>query len=152
MADETTEIELTDHNEILFRQVVTAWMREGLPMSVAFKPTPKDKLKLSTDRERATPQTSFERYEKAIGCAPDSTWGIRVGEVLEAHLELAADRQQDSKVVVIDDANLGGNHEDHASLLFPAPDVTSSQLRKTHERLGKELKRKAINHGVQYRP
>ncbi|MCP2048183.1 UNVERIFIED_ORG: hypothetical protein J3D58_002255 [Paenarthrobacter nicotinovorans] len=147
MTDRVEVTMLDDRNEVLRRQVVDAWTADGIPMSVAFIPTPKDARKLSTDRERASAQDSFERYERTTGTAPNATWGISVGEILDANQVLDEERREAGKLCVIDDANKDGNHEDHASVCFPDMPISKNQERKSYERMGKDLKRVAIERG-----
>lgn len=147
MTEEVELVELEDRKEILRRQVVETWTKDGVPMSVAFVPTPKDERKLSTDRQRASAQKSFERYEEAMGTAPNATWGISIGEVLDANQALAQDLREAGQLIVVDDAGVDDNHEDHASVCFPAIPLSKNQERKSYERLGKDLKRVAIERG-----
>jgi hypothetical protein len=154
MGNLTNQLEfeqVEDPNEILRRQVAKGWTKaDGSPMSVAFSPTPKDQRKLSTDRQRATPEQSFKRYASSCGDEPSGTWGVSIRAVSEAHAAVAPAHRDSSKLFVLDDAAHDGNHEDHASILFPEIDVSKNQLKKVHERLATELKKFAIEHGKLY--
>lgn len=139
---------IEESDELLYRQVVRVWVGpDGTPMSCAFRPTTKDNLKLSTDRERATAEGSFERYRERTGTDPFGTWGINVREVLNVHTVFDPPNADQRKLHVIDDAGVGANHEDHASIVYP--DLESrSQTRKVHERLSRELKAVALARGM----
>lgn len=146
-----SETYVTEREEILYRQVIEVWTKDdGTPMSVAFRPTPKDERKLSTDRERATAPGSYQRYVENCGVEPKATWGVSVGAVLDAHLALAAEKQSGNNLAVEDDAGRGGNHEDHASIVFSEIKDSVNQERKVHERLSKSLVTDAVTRGVQY--
>lgn len=145
------EAHLRDREEILYRQVIDKWTKDdGTPMSLAFRPTPKDERKLSTDRERATAHGSYRRYAETCGVEPNATWGVSVGAVLDAHLSLAADKQLGNNLAVEDDAGRDGNHEDHASIVFCDGHESSNQERKVYERLSKSLLSDAVARGQQY--
>lgn len=140
---------LEESDEVLYRQVVPNWVHPaGVPMSVAFRPTRKDELKVSTDRERATPKGSFERYRERTGSTPFGTWGVSVREVFNAHTVFDSQNADQRKLNVIDDAGVDANHEDHASITYPVLNQSGTQTRKVYERLGNELKRLAITRGL----
>lgn len=141
---------VTERQELLYRQVISSWIKDdGTPASVAFRPTPKDERKLSTDRQRAGAEGSYKRYETNCGHPPAGTWAIGVGAVLDAHSGLDEALQETHALTIIDDAGTEGNHADHASIAF-GPAESKNQERKVHERLAKTLQNDAIERGMQY--
>ena len=73
-------IELSDDEEVLFRQVHPGFMQGDAPSSQSFMPTPKDDNKLSVDRSGLT--TAKDSYRLFIGNGFESTavYGLTVGE------------------------------------------------------------------------
>ena len=136
---------------MLRRQVVRSWTKpDGSPMSVAFHPTPKDELHLSTDRERIEAEESFRRYESREGVAPAATWPVPVGTVLDAHLCLAEPPRSSAELHILDDGGTGSRPDGHASIVFAGEYEgvhSTSQLRKVNERLATEIKKEAVRLG-----
>lgn len=72
---------LTDRDEILFRQVHPAWVRDGRPSGQAFRPTAKDHGRLSVARGvLTTAQAAYEHYTASLGFQSAGTWAVSVGE------------------------------------------------------------------------
>lgn len=151
MADERR---LTNTAEVLRRQVVASWTKDGAPLSVAFRPTPKDRRRLSTDQETVTPEESFHDYENRTGTRPHSTWGISVGVVLDAHECLPDEVKEVGRLEAIDDGGTGGLHDSHASVVFSKDydGSSSNRTQKYDERIARELKKEALNRGRLHPP
>lgn len=145
---------LTNTEEVLRRQVVASWTKDGNPLSVAFRPTPKDKRRLSTDQESVTPKESFDGYESRTGTRPHSTWGISVGVILGAHECLSDEVKEVGRLDVIDDGGTEGLHDTHASVVYSKDydGASSSRTQKYDERIARELKKEAINRGRLHPP
>jgi hypothetical protein len=80
-------------NESLFyRQVHPNWSADGVPNSVAFGPTPKDKDQLSVDdASLVSAEGSWRHFTEKLGLISVGTWAVSMGDVEEAgDLELAA--------------------------------------------------------------
>lgn len=123
------------------------------PMSVAFRPTPKDERHLSTDQGRISPEESFRGYESRTNVRPDSTWGVAVGCILDAHACLPDAITDTVQLEVIDDGGSGDLHDGHASVIFPDYDgATASAVRKHDERIARELKKDALSRGRLHPP
>lgn len=148
----TEENCVLDTEEVLRRQVVTPWTRDGKPLSVAFRPTPKDKRNLSTDRQKISPKESFQEYETRTETRPHSTWGISVGGILIAHECLPEDVREAGRLAVIADGGTEGLHDTHASVRFSKnyDGKSANKTKKYDERLARKLKQEAINRGQLY--
>jgi hypothetical protein len=63
------------------RQVHPTWLHAGRPTSVAFRPSQKDKNRLSVDLGRlVTAQESFETYTKIGGFVSAGVWSVTQAE------------------------------------------------------------------------
>jgi hypothetical protein len=108
---------LSDPQEILFRQVHPSFLRDGRPSSQAFRPTKKDGGELSVARGCfTTAQDAYEHHTEKLGLQSAGTWGVLVGECLEADLKtfgdpIGADRAAvpDAAHAFIDFRNLSGS-------------------------------------------
>lgn len=140
---------ITDPNGILKRQIPVNWLAaDGVPMSVAFRPTPKDERLLSTDQPDVTPREAFEGYEKRTGIRPSSTWGFSVGSALSAHECLPDEVKATGRLEVIADGGTAGLHAGHASVAFPMYEGASNTATRKHdERIARVLKEEALKHG-----
>jgi hypothetical protein len=127
-------------------------MRESEPMSVAFRPSPKDHRKLSTDCVLVTAKESFDGYAARVGHPPNSTWPIEIGTALDAHLALDSDKRDSSKLVVIHDGGTDGLHASHVSIAFSYDGSGKSAIRTADERIAKRLRDEAVAAGCLYRP
>lgn len=83
---------LTDSDELLFRQVHPAWVRDGRPSSQAFRPTAKDNSRLSVARGAlTTAQAAYEHHTTRLGFQSAGTWAVAVGECRGLSLPVEAD-------------------------------------------------------------
>jgi hypothetical protein len=78
---EKRRIQLTDPDEVLYRQVHPSWIEDGVPTSQAFRPTPKDKGELSIDRgSLTTAEAAYKHHTTVQKLAAAGTWAVTVGE------------------------------------------------------------------------
>jgi hypothetical protein len=83
---------LSDDEELLFRQVHPAFVRDGRPSSQAFRPTSKDEGRLSVARGLiTTARVAHELYTTGLGHSSAGTWGITVAECREQTLSVLPD-------------------------------------------------------------
>jgi hypothetical protein len=84
--------QLGDADELLFRQVHPAWVRDGRPSSQAFRPTAKDNGQLSVARGAlTTAQAAYEHHTTRLGFQSAGTWAVSVGECRGLSLPTVAD-------------------------------------------------------------
>ncbi|GAA3211211.1 hypothetical protein [Microbacterium terregens] len=145
MSDEVLPLgipRLTAPDDVLLRNVIPQWTNEDeTPKSVAFRPTPKDEDHLSTDYGISAAD-AFASYKKRVGHAPEGTWGLGVGAILECHEEIE----------VLKDGGTGDLPDSHASIVFPAAGDSKTASRKVHERIARDLKAEAIRRKRQHPP
>lgn len=92
MSAATTPTPLSDHEELLLRQVHPTFVRDGRPSSQAFRPTTKDAGKLSVARGAlTTPEAAFSLYTEGLGLPSAGTWAVTVGECREQALNVIPD-------------------------------------------------------------
>lgn len=88
------EVELTDIDEQLWRNVHPAYLDDGNMTSQAFKPTSKDDQRLSSARaERVTARIHHMEFTEALGLESAGVWAVTVGEVLEVNLRAVWDER-----------------------------------------------------------
>lgn len=104
---------------LLLRQIHPDWNVEGRVTSQAFKPTKKDKGRLSTeDGDRTTPEESYARHIQKYNS--DGVMAVTVQECLEQQLPVREDPTEDSEYhMVIDFRTCTSNRQikDKAGLL-----------------------------------
>ena len=73
---------LSESAELLFRQANQGWLREGRPSAQLFRPRPKDKGRVSVDRQSLIGSAAASR-DRAIanGYPSAGAWAVSVGEV-----------------------------------------------------------------------
>lgn len=77
---------------LLFRQVNPSWMKLGRVTSQAFKPTPKDRGRLSTyDGDRMTAENAWRHYTMELGCCSVGVLSVTVGECKARSLPVESD-------------------------------------------------------------
>jgi hypothetical protein len=82
---ESTLEPLGDPGELLFRQVHPNWIVDGIPSSQAFKPTKKDKGKLSVALGSKTDAGgAYRQHVEVLGFGSVGTWAVTVGEASAA--------------------------------------------------------------------
>ena len=115
----------------LFRQVNPSWTKLGRVSSQAFKPTPKDRGRLSTyDGDRITAENSWRHYVLELGYRSVGVLAVTVGECGARGLAVEADP---------------GPFPEHVVIRFDG--CSRSQSVK----IAKHLTRAATERGWQYR-
>ena len=129
-------IELSDDEEVLFRQVHPGFMQDDAPSSQSFMPTPKDNNKLSVDRSALT--TAKDSYELYTGNGFESAavYGLTVGEFRRQDIPCIEDPLDASDGQAANPAHALADYEAHA----PSQQKTKA----------KRLKRKALARGRLY--
>jgi hypothetical protein len=81
-----------DSEELLYRQVLPAWVQDGRPSGQAFTPTKKDKYKLSVDRESLiTAEGAFFLHTDGRNLRSAGTWAITVAQCAQKTLGCFSD-------------------------------------------------------------
>ena len=87
-SDETAPKLLTDPDELLFRQVPSAWMDDGVSSNQAFRPTRKDEGQMSIARgSLTTAEDVYKHYTAVMNLDSVGTWALTVGEAGAAGLQ-----------------------------------------------------------------
>ena len=90
------EHKLSDHDELLLRQVIEIWIQEGRPSTRAFQPNSNDEGQLSSDRSSmVTPREAFEAY-LAAGRKSGGVWAVTAGEYAAEGVHAYADPLPDN--------------------------------------------------------
>jgi hypothetical protein len=130
---------LSDDEELLFRQVHPAFVRDGRPSSQAFRPTPKDEGKLSVARgSLTTAAAAYELYTAGMGLRSAGSWALSVAECREQTLQVLPDPLISPPEKIADPA--------HAVIDF------TPYSKSQREAKGTRLARKAIERGRLHPP
>ena len=78
------ELLLEEQSEVLRRQAHPHFVHNGTISSQAFRPTPGDAGQLSVRRESLSAEDAFKDHCDTYGLKSAGTWGVSVGEVIEA--------------------------------------------------------------------
>lgn len=116
------DVRLEDVGELLYRQVHPTWVEDGVPSSQAFKPTTKDKGKLSIARgSLITAKGTYQHYTDVLKLSSAGTWAVTVGEARTATLDSFAEPLHDDPAHgYVDFRELGRREaERKAKLLLP---------------------------------
>ncbi|WP_159039110.1 hypothetical protein [Streptomyces sp. JHA19] len=133
------EVELTDADEEIWRQVNPAFVHDGRVSSQAFTPTTKDAGELSTNRAtKVTPQAAFEYHIQQLELPSAGVYSLTVGEVAEVSLRVV-----DDSAVQDDEPRPPG----HAYV-----DFKGVSAGKRAKKIGANLREKAEGRGWRYRP
>ncbi|MDV6303535.1 hypothetical protein R3P93_13295 [Rhodococcus cerastii] len=141
---ETTEVAaseevLVERDELLWRNAHPDWIVDGELTSQAFRPTPKDKKKLSSARAaKVSEEANFKEFTEDFGFESAGVWAVSVGEVQDQKLRSVYDEHSPATPTPC----LKG----HTSLDFTT--VTSSQAK----RIGGRLRDHAEGRGLRYPP
>ncbi len=86
MNDDDIDAHLLEaEDEQLYRQVHPSWVADGVPSSLAFKPTSKDEGMLSIAlASKTTPKDAYLHHTKDLGLTSEGTWAVTVGEAAAA--------------------------------------------------------------------
>ena len=91
------EVEVTDGDELIWRNVNPNWIDNGELSSQAFRPTPKDLKQLSGAREReVSAEDHFEEFTEKLELESSGVWAISAGEAKDAALRCIFDAEADS--------------------------------------------------------
>jgi len=124
---------ISDTNELLFRQVHPSFIDNGEPTSQAFRPTQKDRGKLSVDRSSlTTAKNSFDLFVEN-GFQSDAVYGLTVGEFNKENINCFPDPLDTNPI-----------NPAHASADF------SSFGNSDQKKIAKRLKSKATTRGQLY--
>ena len=127
-----SELLLEEQLEVLRRQVHPNFVHNGTISSQAFRPTPGDTGQLSVRRESLSAEDAFKDHCDTYGLKSAGTWGVSVGEVIEAGVR------------TIDDSARTDAPKAHAYIDFRS--LTASETQK----VSKILKSRAHRRGRLY--
>ena len=92
---------------ILLRQIHPTFLQNDRPTSQAFRPTPKDKKRLSVyDGDLTTPGQSYRHYTKELRLSSTGVMAVSVEECRVIDLEPASDPEPFPEHAVIDFSGL----------------------------------------------
>lgn len=128
------EVVLTNEVAALYRQVHPSWRVNGLITSQAFKPTSKDNGKLSVVVSTAMTAKMAYIYHTQQELDSVGTYQVTVGEVRDCGLRS------------VDDSALPSSFLGHAYIDY------RGASNKEIERSSKELRTRAMMHGIQFDP
>lgn len=129
-------IELSDDEEVLFRQVHPSFMQGDAPSSQSFMPTPKDNNKLSVDRSALTTAKDSYGLYTGNGFESAAVYGLTVGEFRGQDIPCIGDPLDASDGKAANPAHALADYEAHA----PSRQKTKA----------KRLKQKALARGRLY--
>lgn len=88
---------------LLLRQIHPTFLQRGRVTSQAFRPTPKDRSRLSVyDGDMITPQAAFEHYTSSLGHASVGVMAVSVSECGDLDLPAIPDPKPFPEHAVID--------------------------------------------------
>ena len=92
---------------LLLRQIHPSFVQNGRPTSQAFRPTPKDRDKLSVDDgSKIDARSSWERFTRTLGFESAGVLAVTVAECSEQELPVTADAEPYPEHCFIDFAGL----------------------------------------------
>lgn len=128
--------QLTDENELLFRQIHPDLLDGDVPASTNFKPKKSDENKLSADRSsKTTAAQSFELYTSS-GLSSIAVYALSVGEFAQERVPCFDDPIEASGELKANPAHSIADFSEH---------TTSQQ-----DKMAKRLKQKAVLRGKQH--
>lgn len=83
--------QLTDLDEILFRQIHPSFLSGGRPASDRFRPQPNDVGRMSVDRSALTTASQSHHLYTSDGLASAAVFGVSVSEFAEENLSCFSD-------------------------------------------------------------
>lgn len=102
---------MTD-STLLHRQVNPSWIQEGRVTSQLFKPTPKDKKRLSVnDGDRITAEQAWDHHTSTLCLASVGVMSVTIGECGERGLPCICDSDDFPYHVSIDFNGCSGSEE-----------------------------------------
>lgn len=133
------EVLLTDHGELVWRNVNPAWVTDGGISSQAFRPTPKDEAKLSSAREqKVSAAEHFREFTEDLNLDSVGVWAVSVGEANANGIPSIYDEHAPS---------MKGCPTGHTSL-----DFTNMTSKSRQRRVSGALRDKAEARGTQFEP
>lgn len=88
---------------LLLRQVHPAWVQQGRVTSQVFRPTPKDRKRLSVyDGDQITPENSWRHYTTGMGYSSIGVMAVAVVECSQLQLATRLDPEPFPEHAVID--------------------------------------------------
>lgn len=95
---------------LLLRQVNPSWVQQGRVTSQAFKPTPKDHLRLSVyDGDLITAEASWRHFTEVLGHASVGALAVNMQECKDQQLTARSDPEPFPEHAVIDFRGLSTN-------------------------------------------
>jgi len=125
--------QLTDNDEILYRQVHPSFVQDGIPSSQTFMPTPKDKNMLSVDRSSLTSAAESYTLFTSGGLKSQAIYGLSVAEFQEQGIACISDP-------------ITGDPDREDNLAHALADY-SAHTEKVQKVKAKKLKAKAVARG-----
>lgn len=133
------ELEISNGDEKIWRQVNPGWIHDGRVSSQLFRPTPKDTGEVSVTRSSmVTPEEAYHHHTVALGFASVGVFCVEIGEVNQVDLGVIDDSRVDDGV---------NRPPGHAYVDFKP--VASKGMQQKRASL---LRDKAEKHGWQYHP
>ena len=125
---------LTNGDVHLYRQVHPSWFVDGMITSQAFKPTTKDRGKVSVRMSTVVTAEEAYQYHISQGLKSIGTYQVTVDDIVSCELH------------AIDDSRLDSAPRGHAYIDY------RGIAKKPAERAAKELRTCAMRYGAQYDP
>ena len=93
---------------LLLRQIHPSFVQQGRVTSQAFRPTPKDEMKLSVyDGDQMTPEEAFEHFTSVLEQQSVGELAVTVSECESLDLKVEADPEPFPEHAIIDFTGLG---------------------------------------------
>lgn len=93
---------------LLLRQIHPSFVQQGRVTSQAFRPTPKDEMKLSVyDGDQITPEEAFEHFTTVLQQLSVGELAVTVSECKSLDLKVEADPEPFPEHAIIDFTGLG---------------------------------------------
>lgn len=93
---------------LLLRQIHPSFVQQGRVTSQAFRPTPKDEMKLSVyDGDQMTPEEAFDHFTLTLQQQSVGAFGVTVAECESLELKAEPDPEPFPEHAVIDFTGLG---------------------------------------------
>lgn len=106
---------------LLYRQVNPSWVQGGRVTSQAFRPTPKDKDKLSVyDGDLIGPEAAWQHFTEQRGLASIGVVAVSVAECAEQELPALSDPEDFPEHALIDFTGKSNSQRDKCSKILRA--------------------------------
>lgn len=128
---------LVERDELVWRNAHPEWIVNGGLTSQAFRPTPKDRKKLSGARQgKVSAEDHFKEFTEDLGLASAGVWAVSVGEVQDEELRSIYDENSPSAP--------NPCPKGHTSLDFTT--VSSSKAKRIGGRLRERAEQRDLQH------